>query len=139
MFPLVPTVFECNSLSLVALPHAPGENVAAHQAKAGNAAARLIFHRAGRYLSAALANVIRIFDPELLLISGARLKYDLLYAEEVLAETHRFSDQIGRERTQIAINTWGDSVWARGAAALALSAVTDDLATSLRGETQAGT
>ena len=125
----------------VRLPRTPQQMLEAlfDQAKAGNAAARLIFHRAGRYLSAALANVIRIFDPELLLISGARLKYDLLYAEEVLAETHRFSDQIGRERTQIAINTWGDSVWARGAAALALSAVTDDLATSLRGETQAGT
>lgn len=102
------------------------------QAKAGNEAARLIFHRAGRYLSAALANVIRIFDPELLLISGARLRYDLLYAEEVLAETHRFSDQIGRARTQIAINTWGDSVWARGAAALALAEVTDALASEPR-------
>ena len=67
------------------------------------------------------------------------LKREARDLKEVLAETHRFSDQIGRERTQIAINTWGDSVWARGAAALALSAVTDDLATSLRGETQAGT
>ncbi|MCA8880124.1 MAG: ROK family transcriptional regulator [Rhodobacteraceae bacterium] len=104
------------------------------QAKAGNDAARLIFHRAGRYLSAALANTIRIFDPELLLISGARLRYDLLYAEEVLAETHRFSDRIGRSRTEIAINTWGDTVWARGAAALALAEVTDALARDPRGD-----
>lgn len=95
------------------------------QAKAGNDAARLIFERAGRYLSLGLANVIRVFDPELLLISGARLRYDLLYAEEVLADMHRFSDRIGRVRTDVAINTWGDTVWARGGAALALSAVTD--------------
>lgn len=95
------------------------------QAKAGNEAARLIFERAGRYLSLGLANVIRVFDPELLLISGARLRYDLLYAEEVLSDMHRFSDRIGRGRTDVAINTWGDTVWARGGAALALSAVTD--------------
>jgi predicted NBD/HSP70 family sugar kinase len=95
------------------------------QAKAGNEAPRLIFERAGRYLSLGLANVIRVFDPELLLISGARLRYDLLYAEEVLSDMHRFSDRIGRTRTEIAINTWGDTVWARGGAALALSAVTD--------------
>ena len=68
-------------------------------------------------------------------IEAARYRQRL---QEVLAETHRFSDQIGRARTQIAINTWGDSVWARGAAALALSAVTDEMAASLRGETQAG-
>lgn len=95
------------------------------QAKAGNEAARTIFGRAGRYLSTGLANMIRMFDPELLILSGARLRYDFLYAEEVLAEMHRFSDWIGRDRTRIAVNTWGDLVWARGAAALALSAETD--------------
>ncbi|MCA8883878.1 MAG: ROK family transcriptional regulator [Rhodobacteraceae bacterium] len=95
------------------------------QAKAGNEAARTIFGRAGRYLSTGLANVIRMFDPELLILSGARLRYDFLYAEEVLADMHRFSDWIGRDRTRIAVNTWGDLVWARGAAALALSAETD--------------
>lgn len=98
------------------------------QAKAGNDAARLIFERAGRYLSTGLANVIRVFDPELLLISGARLRYDLLYAEEVLSDMHRFSDRIGRSRTAVAINSWGDTVWARGGAALALAAVTDAVA-----------
>lgn len=103
------------------------------QAKAGNEAAQLIFQRAGRYLSAGLANVIRIFDPELLIISGARLRYDYLYAEEVLTEMHSFSDQIGRARTRVEINTWGDLVWARGASALALSAVTDEISVQPRG------
>lgn len=97
------------------------------QAKAGNPAARLIFNRAGKYLSAGLANVIRLFDPELLILSGARLRYDYLYAEEVLSETHRFSDSIGRARTSVAIHSWGELAWARGAAVLALSAVTDEL------------
>jgi predicted NBD/HSP70 family sugar kinase len=94
------------------------------QAKAGNEEARMIFRRAGRFLSAGLANMIRLFDPELVILSGARLRYDYLYAEELLAEIHRFSDRLGRPRTRIEIHTWGDLVWARGGAALALSAVT---------------
>lgn len=94
------------------------------QAKAGNQEARLIFRRAARYLSAGMANMIRLFDPELVILSGARLRYDLLYAEEVLSEIHHFSDRLGRARTPIEIHTWGDLVWARGAGALALSEIT---------------
>lgn len=94
------------------------------QAKAGNQEAQLIFRRAGRYLSAGMANMIRLFDPELVILSGARLRYDFLYAEEVLSEVHHFSDRLGRPRTPIEVHTWGDLVWARGAAALALSEIT---------------
>jgi hypothetical protein len=72
-----------------------------------------------------------MFDPELLILSGARLRYDFLYAEEVLAEMHRFSDWIGRDRTRIAVNTWGDLVWARGGAALARSSETDRIGATL--------
>ena len=94
------------------------------QAKAGNQEALQIFRRAGRYLSAGIANMIRLFDTELVILSGARLRYDLLYTEEVLSEIHHFSDQLGRPRTPIEVHTWGDLVWARGAAALALSETT---------------
>lgn len=113
--------------------HAPHQalEILFDQAKAGNEAARTIFARAGRYLASGLANVIRMFDPELLILSGARLRYDFLYAEEVLAEMHRFSDWIGRDRTRIAVNTWGDLVWARGGAALALSSETDRIGAAL--------
>lgn len=101
------------------------------QAKAGNEEARMIFRRAGRFLSAGLANMIRLFDPELVILSGERLRFDYLYAEEVLSEIHRFSDRLGRPRTRIEIHTWGDLVWARGAAALALSATTADRAQAI--------
>lgn len=94
------------------------------QAKAGNEAARTIFRRAGRFLAAGLANVISLFDPSLIILSGERMKYDYLYAEEVLAETRKLAVNSGRSTPPIEINAWGDLVWARGAATLALSAVT---------------
>ncbi|WP_322892836.1 MULTISPECIES: ROK family protein [unclassified Yoonia] len=95
------------------------------QAKAGNQAARTIFRRAGRYLSVGLANVIQLFDPELIILSGERMQYDYLYADEVLAEMRKLTLNDGRSPCRIETHAWGDMVWARGASALALAAVTD--------------
>ena len=91
------------------------------QAKGGNAAARAIFDRAGRYLALGLANVANLFDPNRIILSGSRMRYDLLYAEEILAEVHPMTLNTP---PLIEINAWDDLVWARGAAALALSDLT---------------
>ncbi len=97
------------------------------QAKAGNEPARTIFRRAGRYLSVGLANVIQLFDPELIILSGERMQYDYLYSDEVLADMRKLTLNDGREACRIEIHAWGDLVWARGASALALAAVTDKI------------
>ncbi|MBI1170661.1 ROK family protein [bacterium] len=94
-------------------------------AKAGNATARSIFRRAGRYLALGLANVVNLFDPALIILSGERMKYDYLYAAETLAEMQNLVINSGRPQPPIEIHAWGDLLWAHGAAALALSAVTD--------------
>jgi len=93
-------------------------------AKAGNQAARAIFNRAGRYLALGLANVVNIFDPSLILLSGERMRYDYLYAEEVLTEMKALTLQAGRPAPPVEIHAWGGLIWARGAAALALEATT---------------
>lgn len=95
------------------------------QAKAGNATARSIFRRAGRYLAVGLANVVNLFDPALIILSGERMRYDYLYADETLAEMDSLVITTGRPRPPIEIHAWGDLVWAQGAAALALDHVSD--------------
>ena len=95
------------------------------RAKSGNFAARSIFQRAGRYLAVGLANVIQLFDPELIILSGERMRYEYLYADEVLTEMQSLTLTEGRSLAQIEIHAWGDLVWARGATALALTAVTE--------------
>jgi predicted NBD/HSP70 family sugar kinase len=91
------------------------------QAKAGNAAARMIFDRASRYLAVGLANIVNLFDPSLIILSGERMRYDFLYANEMLSEMSRLTLNVGREPPRVEINAWGDMVWAQGAAALALT------------------
>lgn len=96
-------------------------------AKAGNEAARSIFRRAGRYLSVGLSNVVNLFDPALIVLSGERMRFDYLYAEETLSEMEALVLNSGRPMPRIEIHAWGDLLWAHGAAALALSAVTEQV------------
>ncbi|WP_435256710.1 ROK family protein [Thioclava sp. FR2] len=96
-------------------------------AKAGNATARSIFRRAGRYLAVGLSNVVNMFDPSLIILSGERMRYDYLYAAETLAEMDNLVINTGRPRPPIEIHAWGDLLWAHGAAALALSSVSEGL------------
>ena len=94
------------------------------QAKDGNAAARAIFERAGQYLALGLANVANLFDPRRIILSGSRMRYDLLWAEDVLSE---MGAMVLTDPPPVEVNAWDDLVWARGAAALALSEATPRL------------
>ncbi|MEJ6398554.1 ROK family protein [Yoonia sp. 208BN28-4] len=95
------------------------------QAKSGNLPARTIFKRAARYLSVGLSNVVQLFDPDLIILSGERMRYDYLYAEDMLAEMQSLTLSEGRAPCRVEIHGWDNLVWARGATALALSALTD--------------
>jgi predicted NBD/HSP70 family sugar kinase len=94
-------------------------------AKAGNQSARSIFHRAGRYLALGLSNVVNLFDPALIILSGERMRFDYLYAADTLAEMTAHTLNTGRPLPPIEIHAWGEMLWAHGAAALALSSLTD--------------
>ncbi|KFE33920.1 ROK family transcriptional regulator [Thioclava atlantica] len=96
-------------------------------AKAGNGAARSIFRRAGRYLALGLSNVVNLFDPQLLILSGERMRYDYLYARETLSEMSEMMLDTGRAPPRVEIHAWGDLLWAHGAAALALHEVTEQM------------
>ena len=70
-----------------------------------------------------LANLVNIFDPELIILSGERMQFDFLYAEEVLAAVRSQVVQIDAPLPEVRIHKWGDLMWARGAAAFAMEGV----------------
>ena len=90
----------------------------------GTPVIRTIFQRAGRYLAVALSNIIHLFDPELIILSGQLMRYDFLNAKEMQLEMQAFALHHSRHETRIEIQSWGDMVWARGATALALNELT---------------
>lgn len=97
------------------------------EAKAGSSAALGIFRRAGRYLALGLSNVVQLFDPALICLSGGQMRYECLYADNVLEEMQRLALDDGRQPCLVTFNMWDDLVWARGASAQALAVATDNL------------
>ena len=92
-------------------------------AKNGDAIAQSIFRRAGRIFAMGLANLVNIFDPQLIILSGERMQYDYLYADEVIESIRESIVQIDLPPPDIQIHKWGDQMWAKGAAAFAIEGV----------------
>lgn len=97
------------------------------KAKAGHQPSEMVFQRAGRFLSIGLSNVVQLFDPPLIIISGDCMRFDYFYAPEVMDEMQRLTLSSTREPCQVEAHAWGDEFWARGATVPALVALTDRL------------
>ena len=103
-----------------------GKIVALYEdAKAGNRAARSIFERAGRMLALGLANVVNIFHPQLIILSGERMQFDYLYGDDVIERMKDSVVQIGAHEPEVRIHKWGELMWAKGGAACAMEGVSE--------------
>jgi predicted NBD/HSP70 family sugar kinase len=95
---------------------------AAHE---GDPTACSIVRRASRMFAMGLANLVNIFDPRLVILSGERMSHDFLYSDEVLTEMHNAVVQVDAPPPEVKIHKWGDQMWAKGAAAYAMEGVTE--------------
>ncbi len=98
-------------------------------ARNGDPTAQSIVNRSSRIFAMGLANLVNLFDPELIILAGERMSFDHLYAEEVIEAIKSSIVQVDAQPPEIAIHKWGDFMWASGAAAFALDGVAE---TSLR-------
>ena len=77
--------------------------------------------RAGEALGIAIANLAGLFAPPRVILVGSSLALGADLVEPLQASFARALTEPLREVTQIVIDEAGDDVWARGAAAVALS------------------
>lgn len=94
-------------------------------ARAGDDTAQSIFDRAGRMFAMGLANIVNIFDPQLIILSGERMQFDYLYADQVLESIRSSIVQVDTAPPEVIIHKWGDLMWAKGAAAYAIDGVAE--------------
>lgn len=94
-------------------------------AHADDPTARSIIARASRMFAMGLANLVNIFDPKLVILSGERMSHDFFYSQAVVAEMHDSVVQVDAPPPEVRIHKWGDQMWAQGAAAYAMEGVTD--------------
>jgi N-acetylglucosamine repressor len=92
-------------------------------AQAGNAVALRIFDQAGRILGIGIANLINLFNPRKIIISGEGTRDgDFLFVP--MHESIQQNTMPGLfDRDTLEIAAWGDDAWARGAAGLVLREV----------------
>lgn len=95
------------------------------QAQNGDAMARSVFDRAGRMFAMGLANIINIFDPKLVVLSGEQMEYDFLYSQDVMERVWASIVHVDTQRPEIRVHKWGDLMWAKGAAAYAIERVSN--------------
>ena len=92
-------------------------------ARAGNPKAKSIFSIAGEMLGRGIANLINIFDPQMIILSGEGVVARDLFVESMFEaiQSHTMSG-MGSD-TIVHIDELEDLAWARGAAGLVLRAV----------------
>lgn len=98
----------------------------AARARAGDPPAAAIFRRTAEMLGMGLANLVNILDPGLIILSGERFRNELLFPEIMEAALVANSVAHGPPGPAIRTHIWGDLLWARGAAALALEGLFAD-------------
>jgi predicted NBD/HSP70 family sugar kinase len=89
-------------------------------AKAGEPTAKTIVDRAGRMFAIGLANLVNVFDPQLIILAGEQMQFDHL-----IEEMRKSIVQIDKSPPDVVIHKWDNLMWARGAAAYALDFVFD--------------
>jgi N-acetylglucosamine repressor len=89
-------------------------------ADAGQPAAREILARAGEMLGRSLANLVNVFDPQLIIIGGEGTRAGDWLLEPMRQELKAYVFNGLVNDTSLRVERWGDDAWARGAASLVL-------------------
>jgi N-acetylglucosamine repressor len=89
-------------------------------AREGDPVAVAIYAEAGKALAQALANLINVLSPELVIISGEGVRAGDLLFESMYNNIDRYVMPGLVEDTELRVDLWDDDAWARGAAGLVL-------------------
>lgn len=92
--------------------------------KTGNSHLQAIYEKAGRVLGIGITNLITLYNPELVIITGKGvLAGDHLFhsMHQTMAELR--SDKFGYNQTEIVLQTWTDGDWAKESGTLVLQEI----------------
>ncbi|HEY0594078.1 MAG TPA: ROK family protein, partial [Thermoanaerobaculia bacterium] len=92
----------------------------AERARRGDRKAKEIFQRVGQQLGAALANLISLFDPEAIVLTGGVASASDLYLEEATKVARALGQPLSAPKVDIVVTTLGAEANLLGAARLAL-------------------
>jgi glucokinase len=94
---------------------------AADAARRGNRAARAVFARMGRTLGAGVANLVSLFDPEVIVLSGGMAGAADLYLDELKRTVARYAQPLAAQQVKIVVSKLGADANLLGVASLAIA------------------
>jgi len=89
-------------------------------AEKGDPGAVTVFAQAGETLGRGIANLINVFNPELIIIGGEGVRAGDLLFKPLCEAVDKYVMPGLADDTEIKIELWNDDAWARGAAGLVL-------------------
>ncbi len=89
-------------------------------AASGDEQARAVFAHAGTVLGQAVSDLVNIFNPQRVIISGEGTRYGKWLFDPMCAALDQHTIPALRADVTLSIEPWGDDAWARGAASLVL-------------------
>jgi glucokinase-like ROK family protein len=92
-------------------------------AKEGAPCLRNIFAQAGRVLAIGLSNLIRIFNPAKIIISGRGVKAGDLLFDSMYKTIPQYISSRTNDDTEIVINSWNQNAYARGSGTVVLQEI----------------
>jgi N-acetylglucosamine repressor len=92
-------------------------------ARKGNPSAKAIYTVAGEMLGRGIANLINVFDPQMIILTGEGVDARDFFVESMFDAIHSHTMAGMGSETTVHIDELEDLAWARGAAGLVLSAV----------------
>jgi predicted NBD/HSP70 family sugar kinase len=92
-------------------------------ARSGHLTMQNVLDNAGQIFGMGLANLINLFDPECIILSGAQVNFDHLHSEQVFERIRKGVVEIDAPLPEFRIHDWGDQIWAKGAAAYGIEQV----------------
>lgn len=89
-------------------------------ADSGDKQAQAVFARAGEILGYSVANIINVFDPQRIIVSGEGARYGKWLFDPMRSAVQQHTLPALRSSIEIRIELLGDDAWARGAASLVI-------------------
>jgi len=93
------------------------------RASSGDERAISVLARAGQMFGLGISNLINLFDPECIIMSGAQMSFEHLCTDEVLTRIRTGVVKVDAPLPEIKVNHWGDQMWSKGAAAYGIEQV----------------
>lgn len=95
----------------------------AGRARIGDPGPLSIFNRAGEMLAMGLANLVNLFDPSVIILAGERMRNHELMTASLERLMQESTIRTAQGPIPVETHRWGDGLWARGAGALAITAL----------------